>query len=91
VAETLRQAIVAFCDNSEAWFSGKDILLFVKQLRDIEKSHPAENDVAAAGTGLVTAMQTVVVSLESAAVSLRAAEDRIREATSQARSSIDSL
>jgi hypothetical protein len=91
VAETLRQAITAFCDNSEAWFSGKDILLFVKQLREIVKSHPSESDVAAAETRLVATMQTMVDSLESAAVSLRAAEERIRDATSQARSSIDSL
>jgi hypothetical protein len=89
--ETLRGAITSFCDNSEEWFSGKDILLFVKQIRDILSTHPAEEDSAAAEAIVGAALSSMMLTTEKAAGSLKATVAELDQAIQRAKDTLASL
>ena len=88
MAETLRTAITAFCDNSEKWFSGKDILLFVQQLRGILASHPPEREAAANTVAFAKALDLIIRASEKASNTLREAAADMDEAVARAKAEL---
>ncbi len=88
--ETLRTAITAFCDNSEEWFSGKDILLFVRELRGILDAHPAEQESAVDDIAVGKVLDSMIKATEKASSALRAAAAELDKAIEQAKNTLAS-